>query len=403
MDILSRYEPQALKDVVGNRIQIKRLQQLLQLGQPDAASCYMIGLIGPNGCGKTLISKLLFKEMDFNVLSIQPQDIKDMEDLIKNFCSHKTIESFFKTQRKVIFVDDLDSLITQDKHVLSTLTSCVPLVKKYNSCIFFTCKGDEKKLSDLKKDVETVKINYPSIKDSFIYLSEILIERENSDIKEEDLLKIVNNHRGSVRHVVLSLKDSNETHEETCKNNMYKDNTVFEIVRKLMTNSIKMKDIDLLINDDPFLTSFLFYENLPEEMSGNYSFSKDNKLTDVYLKINRRFIDSCFIEDSIFRNSDWSYYNYIHLLRIMGPVLELNGVEKKKTMKDCTYRFSQILSKISHKNIMSKKLKNDNLEMEERIILADKISTEHDSKMRKTLKIPSDDLNFLNSYDKYFE
>jgi hypothetical protein len=48
------------------------------------------------------------------------------------------------------------------------------------------------------------------------------------------------------------------------------------------------------------------------------------------------------------------YTNYMRIHSINNAI---HSVEKKQTTKDVKYRFSQMVSKMSHKNIMNKKMK----------------------------------------------
>jgi hypothetical protein len=202
----------------------------------------------------------------------------------------------------------------------------------------------------------------------------------------------------------LSIKDSNESHDSLKRSNQFKDMNTFEIVKKLtMMPVCDLKDLEVLLNDDPCMISFLMYENIPEELIGNFDLKK---IIDAYVRINNNFITSCLMEEYIFKFSDWSIYNYINLIRIFGVILELKALERKKTQKDIKYRFSQVLSKISHKNMMNKKMKNNNFDIEERLFFTDKIIKENtDAKLRKK-NMPTfntDEMNYINTYEKYFE
>jgi len=67
MEVLERIKPQCLKDLVGNRIQT---QHFLEVLKDENFPRKIIALIGPDGCGKTLVSKLIIKYLDWNVLEV---------------------------------------------------------------------------------------------------------------------------------------------------------------------------------------------------------------------------------------------------------------------------------------------------------------------------------------------
>ena len=401
MEILAKYAPTTLQEVVGNKIQIKRITDTLKnVGNEQK----ILGIQGPNGCGKSLFCNLIFKYLNFNVLEVN--EAKDISIQISIFCLHKTIDAFFRPQRKVIFIDNLETLIGQDKHVIASIMTCVPLVKAKQLFIIFTCKPNEdKKLTDFKKEADVIKINYPSVKDTFVYLLDIITEKEKlPNVSDERLLKLVNQHRGCIRDVVLSLQNSNESAEDIKRSNLFKDMNSFEIVRKiLMSSNLCMDDIDGILNDDPGTVGFVLYENIPDELHNNYEIL-GMSFIDVLININQCFVDSCIIEDFVFKHTEWTLFQLIHLMRIAKSITEINNLKKKKSYKDTKYRFSQLLSKLSHKNIMSKKMKTSNdFDIEERLEIVDKITRLHvNSKLRKVLPGMTLDTNFINTYEKYF-
>ena len=307
----------------------------------------------------------------------------------------------------MIYLDNLDSLMLQDKNVISTILSCIPSLKKNNIRMVFTCNftghvSDERKM-DFKKEAEIVKINFPSVKDSFVYLCDIFLEKEmRSDISDEVILRYVNQYRGSIRDVVLNIFDSNESNDDFKRSHQFNDLNHFDIVKKimLMPQKYSFQDLEYIMQDDPNIIGFMLYENIPDEMNGNF---ETPNLIDTLLNINDRFVDSCAIEENIFRHSEWGMYNNVHIMRIIYILAELKVLNKKKTYKDLKYRFSQLISKLSHKNILSKKMtKGYNLECNERLEIVDRIVQAHpDIKSRKKLDLV-DEMNYINTFDKYF-
>ena len=398
MDILCKYEPKCLNEFIGNKIQIRKILDLMK-----NAEVRMIGIQGPNGCGKSLLCKLLLKEYHLHEI----YDANNIEKNILSFCTFKSIDSFFSKKEKMIYLDNLDSLMLQDKNVISTILSCIPSLKKNNIRMVFTCNftghvSDERKM-DFKKEAEIVKINFPSVKDSFVYLCDIFLEKEmRSDISDEVILRYVNQYRGSIRDVVLNIFDSNESNDDFKRSHQFNDLNHFDIVKKimLMPQKYSFQDLEYIMQDDPNIIGFMLYENIPDEMNGNF---ETPNLIDTLLNINDRFVDSCAIEENIFRHSEWGMYNNVHIMRIIYILAELKVLNKKKTYKDLKYRFSQLISKLSHKNILSKKMtKGYNLECNERLEIVDRIVQAHpDIKSRKKLDLV-DEMNYINTFDKYF-
>ena len=111
MEILLKHQPTSLKDVIGNRIQINKIIQILSCPKYEQK---ILGIIGPNGSVKSNICNLIFKKMYLNVLDLHEFNLKTM----LNFCNHKIIESFFKLKQK-IFLSTILILVLVKKSLSS--------------------------------------------------------------------------------------------------------------------------------------------------------------------------------------------------------------------------------------------------------------------------------------------
>ena len=390
METLIKYQPKTTKEFIGNRIQIKRLFDILRNPSNEQK---LIALMGPNGCGKSTLINAVAKELNIQVLEIF-ENSKDLATIIQQYCIHKTIESFFKPQRKIIIIENIEIML--DKQFITSIMTSLGHIKKRNMFIVMTGylkPQDEKKLLDFKKELDIIKVHFPSIKDSFAYLMDILIQREEVDISADNLLTLVTQYKGSIRDVILSVQDSNEIYADYKTEHQFKDMNSFEIAKKIFSNSNQyhIKDIDALMQDDPHIIAFLMYENFPDELHANFSLTFDD-----YAHMNQSFIDSCHLEDLVFKHSDWSCYSLVYWIRIMHIIFAMQKTTKKKTTKDVKYRFSQLLSKISHKNILTKKMKE--FEIEEIIEMMGSV-LRLEPKARKALVVET---HFINSFEKYF-
>lgn len=408
MDLLNKIKPQSLKDVIGNRIQISNFLKYLKDETPENN---IILLTGPNGCGKSLICELSIKELDLDPLNINKTNltIKEIINLVTTFLSNRTISSFFEKKRKIIFMDNIDIMISIDKSIISLLSDIYPILKKFNVLLLITCKNnEERKILELKNMVEIVKINYPTIKDAFAYLSNIISENE-IEISEDDLIQMVNKYKGSIRDIIMNMYVNDIEYSDLSS---FKDMTQFEIIKKVYRKKHTFQEIMSLLRDDVSIVSYLMYENFPDELHANCDFKASKiLLIDTYIKLNNLYLTSSIFEDFMFSNADWSLYNLTQLLKIQGMNIVIHEIKKKPTQKDVKYRFSQVTSKLSHKNIMNKKVKqinktNKSMNVIDSILFADIIAkdpTTCTSGVRKKKKFDLDECNFINTYQKYFE
>lgn len=384
METLEIIKPTKIKDFVGNKLLI---QKLIEIFKNKNYEKKFIGIVGPDGSGKTTICNIIFKNLDFEVLNISKENYSNKETLltINNFIKNKTIDSFFNKKQKIVFFDDIDIISNIDRSIVSNLLSLKDDMKKYNIFIVITCNTrDEKKVNDFKKDIEIFKLTYPSIKDTYAYLI-------NKDITNdlENLLKLVQYYRGSIRDIIMNLDIGNDNDPYKF---MFKDMNNFEIITKIINNNITINTITNMVVDDSNMITFLLYENFLNEISNkDYTLKNHSKIIDYY-------IDSTTIETSIYETGNWNYMDVVNSLRILP--IKIHITDKDKKYKDNKYRFSQILSKISHRNMLRKKINNyadinyinsDNIFMLTEATLID-----------ETQKNNIDLSNFCTTYEKYF-
>jgi hypothetical protein len=407
MELLEKIKPIKLRNIVGNKLQIKYFLEVLK---NENFSPKIILLVGPNGCGKTLISNLAFEELNFKVFDIQNEkhNVKELLNIIKSYCNNKTIESFLnKKFRQCILLDNIEILLSSDKNIISLLETIYNYLEANKIFLVITCKNnEEKKLLELKNKIEIIRINYPSIKDVFAYLSNKI---DLLEIDDNSLLQLVNKYNGSIRDIILNIH-SNDQHIET--KNAFKDLTQFEIVKKISKQTHSLDELMNLLKDDMSMVSYLLYENIPDELYSNYDFRNSEKnILSIYEKINQLYLCSSSFENYMYHTSEWVFYDLIQILKLHGTNLILSDINKKKTYKDIKYRYSQLISKLSHKNIMNKKIKgiyknNNDISIYEMLVLSDKISYDksiNTNGPKQNKKYDMDECNFINTYQKYFD
>lgn len=404
MDILDKYKPTTLKDVIGNRLQIKKIQDFIKRNEP-----HILGIVGPSGSGKTTIANCIFKETNANILEVvSGQTIKEIVTSIRTFCTYKTIQDFMNPRKKIIFIDNIEVLMSQEKTIISALQDIVDLLKKYKIRMIITCRiNEDKKLLDFKGDIDIIKIGFPAVKDTLIYLLDIL-EKEGYECDDTGVLEYITKNRGSIRESLIHILESNETQEDTRISNLFKDMNGFEIAKKLLHESYNFQEISYLIGEDISNVAFLMHENVVDELHNNKDLKTNNlMLAKEYSKILDNYIVSMEMEDFMYKTMDWSLYYLVNMLRVYGTIRILKDIPNKPTYKDLSYRYSQSLSKISHRNILNKKVKSiyDNkFNTIDLLYLTDKILKTTETKIRnKNKSISLEEHNLMNTYDKYFE
>jgi len=393
---------ESVKDFVGNKFLVRKTHDFIKHGKN-------VIIFGPTGCGKSTLCRLFKNEFEHHaVYELNKDTFTTTKEVITNlkwFIKNKSILSFFgssssqKKQQRAIFIDDYDILINSDK-ILSGLliTEIVPLLKEYNVQLIITCLTDfhlKKKFQESLKDIEIIKLTYPQPKESYVYLLHIL--EGMIDGKEEKLLHLINQFKGSIRDTLMHL-DTPQTDEELLSSN-YRDLSSFEIIKKIfLQHSITPNDISNLMQNDISNISFLLFENIPDELCAN----RNNKeAIQIYLSILKYLAYSAEIETFAYNNTDWNLFDVSTFMRIDIFRHILNEHPRITHNSHESLRFTQVLSKLSHKNIFAKKIntirKRSLLSLESVLTLVDVYANENISVKKNT-----EDSNIITTYKKYF-
>lgn len=380
MELLNKITPKHSRDVVGNKVAIKTFIDILK--QPTHTPKVLL-LLGPTGCGKTTLCKLVFSELNFKVYEINS---KEGLNNLSTYIVQKTIDSYEEApRRKIIFIDNVDILINTERSTLTTIDNSIVHLIRNNIYMVLTSKLSEEKtiINVLKKNAEIIKLTYPPIKDAFIYLSTILEDRD-----EAELLATVKKQRGNIRDIILNIDNTQNELDQIVQDRGFNEYNNFEIMHAFFTNS-KWNDVISILHSDPSMMSYLFYENVMDEIYHNREAVAVMK---SFLQINTYFIWASVLEKYVQDNLEWSLYNPMQIIKIAGIYAVLKQLKTKKERKDVKFRFSQVLSKLSHKNMMQKKLNTMTLPTLDLLHLID----------AKQIQ-PNEDIKQVSStYHKYF-
>jgi hypothetical protein len=353
-----KYEPEKFSDFVGNKIISKSIYDKLK------NKCCKYLVIGPSGCGKTLLCNLILKCFEYDVLYInggEVDDVKSFKRLLENFKNNKTILSFMSKKHKVIFIDDIDILLSCDRNANSFIQGFIDNISKNKleiSCILTCCTSEEKRVTELKKKLECLKINNPNRKDVYVYISNIL-EKENIDYNVDTLFKLIDAHNNNIRNILNNIHqlDFNDDNIDIVRQEkVLFDSNIFDIMMKLFKRKMNLFEIRQI--SDNSLASLLIYENYLNEMSKNRLKKKRDIYFDVITNINENFIDSDIIEYYMYHNSEWDLHDMVTFLRCCPINWHLDKFEKRKFSTFHNYVFSQILTKNALRCNFGKKLTN---------------------------------------------
>jgi len=284
--------------------------------------------------------------------------------------------------------------------------------------VFITCNvNDERRFQDHVKDIEVFKIYYPSFKDSYVYVMNAFDKHNINDYDTECLLNVASKCKGNIREIVLNLNTSETELECRQQEKTFKDMNNFEVAKYILQKKATFNDIEVLCKSDVGVIPHLLYENLPDECETNYKTLRGNStwFIDMYLDINKCFIDASRFEENAFTSHDWNMLGHANYLKLHSIHDKITCIDRKQSVKDVKYRFSLVVSKISHKNIMNKKMKTISMASNvsnSSVIMATDMHASNTIKLtkKKEVKQSSKDKVFafdegssiVSTYQKYF-
>lgn len=360
MELFQFITPKTVDKFVANKLQIKSINEFLTTSRNSIKN--ILCIIGPNGCGKTTLCHLLFKKHNKQVLEIGKDNLvsTDIKQFLQSFVNNMTIDAILLKKEKVVFVDDIDILLNVDRLILSKLISLDKTLKDKKIKIVMTCSlNEERKITEHQKIIDIVKLCYPSYKDSYAYVMNCF-DRNEIEHDPKKILHVSQKCKGNIREIIINLETNNNDLNENSIKEAFKDLNNFEITKKILRRNYSKADLDYFQQTDVGITPFMLYENIPDELDANYKFKRGKSslsLIDYYKIINNNFIQASMFEEKAYSGQDWQYYEYANMVKLNTIHTVLESLEPKTTVKDVKYRFSQMLSKASHKNILAKKVK----------------------------------------------
>lgn len=415
IDTLTKYAPTTLGGFVGNKAVTRALMDTLKLYPSHTL------VIGPSGGGKSTLCDLALRAYQLDVLRInghEADDSKSLKSLIDNFCGNRTIESFFSKKQKIVFIDDVDILLSCDKTIGSYLLSFVDqCVKDGKMSFVMTCSAsEEKRLTELKKKIKNIlRLTNPQTRDVFPYITGIL-DKENVPYESDQILKLVELQNCNIRNIINNLHqtsmDDTMRKEEKSQRILF-DSTLYDVMKKLLKT--KLTFVDMSIISDSSIVPLLVYENYLGELFNTKLKQPRDKYFSMITSVLDGYITAEIMEQYMYQNADWSLYSQVCICKCGYINTYLSELPNKKAGHYDKYVFTQLLTKSALRYNYNKKLATIKMgigfsELEYIFLvfdsLASELSLENAKKLKASIpnlfKVSADDLAVVYQYFSQF-
>ena len=405
--------PKKSKDLIGHFKFINDFKNYMTSEQQTDNK--IILCIGPSGIGKTTLLKIIFEELKFTYKELI--DFGDYVEFIDNYLNYKSINSYFTQINKLLFIDDLEIYINNDRNLNNYLINLNNINKIPIICV--VNKQYERKIADLKKKSKVFYLNKPSIMQTTQLIIDNFTQRDIEITKEklDNIKKLIKIYKNNVKLVLLNLDNiimNKEINENCYFDDKFNDSGLFDIVNDIFNKRYNIIELSNIIYGDSNLITMLLHENLITEISSRRKINNDN-IINIYDDILDDICFGDFIEQFVYSNNEWNLLNILYVLKNLKLNNKVNDFEIKKN--DIKNNFTQILTKYSIKCNFNKKKNNmfESLNIDNRVFdniiqnilyVLDNIDISNKKEIEKIIdqyNINKDIFDIINKYNKEFE
>ena len=290
-ELLQKHAPKTLDEFLGGFTTKRELSAFLG-GHASPSGKNVVLLLGASGSGKTTLCQLCFGKDRFTITRPQyDQFLKhtDLEVFMSNFLTTRTLLEMMGTRPKLVFLDDVDVLLSQDRFAQSYL---LELFAKYPNVRFVLTSSEDKRMTDLRKKpiIQTVRMMPPTPGEVLVFVTRVLDEA-GYEVDPDDLLGVIKDAGSNLRSVFNSLMTQPDVSEEDAAHKYYQDLDIFPLVSGIMGRwNSPLSDLEVAISSEPTLMAYMMHENyLPWLMAkggrARAIFEQMRKVNDIFCEV----------------------------------------------------------------------------------------------------------------------
>jgi len=370
MNLVEKYEPKTVSDIIGNNEQIRSLTEIYK------KDCYRTTMIiGSNGIGKSTAIKLILKELNIKC-KIYDTLLTSNDSLLSELVNlnHNNIVNIMKNNDKkkvvALLVDNFDHInLTSEKQQVYSIITYNIKYKKF-PLILISSTYNEKELGVFGEDLLKIKFSYINNQSLLDYLKRI-VTLENLEVDDTALSTLVNLCQNDVRRLLYLLQDLVQTFPNTCINNITIEQyiesvdkksvelNIFESIKEILCSSKNISKVISLYNNEKVLLPLVLQENFFKDV---FEKNPKNKLRTI-AEVSELISQGDLIETNIYTDQNWLLQDTHCFFSLYKPIKILGDIKTYKSPTEIRYpiNFSSELNKTSLKNINRKNISNVNL------------------------------------------
>lgn len=284
-------------------------------------------VIGKSGCGKSTLCEEVFLAIGYNVLRPCYESYvthRDFEQCINNFFE----TSFLDGRSKLLFLDDVDVLLTNNRLASTYLLSVI----NKRCVVMTTCTSEERRCSDLKKNVLVTRLDVPGIEELVLYFSHI-----HQHVDKEKIRQIVCDRNCNIRCICNSLSAFHPDVGAPVANH-YFDTTILETAQVLFHNHDKgINDLQQGIASDPVILSYILFDNYKKVLQ--YATSSKSVHENM---VGNMFDNTAILSHHAYITNDWNLTTLFTLLQCATIRYIVNTHMRACAMSPCAIGYTQI-------------------------------------------------------------
>lgn len=392
MNWLEKYRPSTLNEYITNDAEVKKAIKWIEDYKKKVDGTKKVLLIlGNSGVGKTLLADLLFKDYNFQKIELNSSDIRSQkklsEFLNKSLTYKNVVDMFHEGNLPIgILMDEIDTICklsdkggmsefldilkqnekieTNKKKNKKVKLSVENYIKLYNPIICTSNDINDKKINELKKYSEVIKLDNPS-DESLMNIIKNIYSKNGVTYEQEILKDIISFSQGDIRQLIQILEDiyffsdfgviNTQLFERFTKAYKKKERDIqlIDSTKMLLTQKMDIKSSQILFDIDCLLTPLMILQNSLDYIKNCEDNSK------IKLSYYKNILESLCIHDTIqtniFEIQDWD--ELYQIASIYGASIPNYYFTQLKNKKNTEIQFTSLLNKISQM-FVNKKLLN---------------------------------------------